>query len=162
MPNPANQSTNREFPPSVHAYAGRSALCVSFSIDKNATPTVVVEFADKSKGRGFDWRNKIAFQLTHSELAELCAYMRKPWSSQKWVHRSSSGTVKGLVVTRQQGSLLFSISSMGRHINVPVIPRDQYLVHNLLMSRLLEVQPDLPLVEHQAALDRLAASHADK
>lgn len=162
MPKPAKDRYERGFPPSTHAYSGRSAVCVSFSIDKAATPTISVEFAEKANGRGYDWKGKIAFQLNHGELAELCAFLRRPWRSHKWVHRSVTGNIKGFEVTRQDKSILFSISSMGRRINVPVVPRDQYLIHNLLMSRLIEVQPDLPLAEHQASLERLAEFNASK
>jgi len=154
-------SPNREFPPSVHAYCRSSALCVSFAIDRGEKPTVVLEFAEKGHGSSYNWPEKLSFQLNQGELAELCAFLRKPWTSHKWVHQSHPAA-KALVIRHQAPNILFEISAGKRHVIVPVIPRDQYFIRNLLMSRLIEIQPSLPLAAHHESLDQLSHALARK
>lgn len=145
-----------EFPPSVHAYCRSAALCAAFSINRSAEKTLLIEFAEKGAQSGYDWSNKIGFQLSQGELAELSAYLRRPWKSHKWVHRAPGGAVKGLQLTLQGANVLFELSMSERRILVPVIPRDQYFLRNLAWSRLLEIQPPQPAAAHLASLEQLA------
>ena len=149
------QSDSGEFPPSVHVYCRSAALCAGVAIDRSNRRTVVLEFARKGEGRSFDWNNKIAFQLSQGELAELAAYLRHPWASHKWVHRPN-GVVKGLEVSNQSPNILFELSTASARWRVPVIPRDQYYVRNLLLSRLFEIQSTMPTTAHYDSLAQLA------
>lgn len=151
-------SKHSQFPPSVHAYCASSAVCLSFATDRRSNPTVTVEFASASDSRKYDWANKVAFQLTRNELAELTAYMFYPSALFRWVHTSPAGVTKGFEVRLQSPVILFSISSRSRSVRTPVTPTDQYFVRNLLMSRLTALQPDLAPEMHLASLKRLAAN----
>jgi len=77
----------------------------------------------------------------------------------KWVHRSPSGLVKGFDVRVQNGNVLFSIELPDRQIRTPVTPSDQYFFRNLLLARLVEIQPDLAPDLHMTSLRRLAEDH---
>ena len=159
--NPETPASN-EFPPSVHAYCRSSALCVAHSSDRLSRPTIILEFAKKGAGRGYDWSKKLSFQMTQVELAELGAYLRRPWAAQRWVHTSPASVVKGLQLCKQDQSILFELSTATGQFRVPVIPRDQYFIRNLVLARLFEIQPDLPLQAHYDSLDQLAVTLASK
>lgn len=151
-----NSVPERRFPPSVHAYCASSALCVAFSEDRQRQPTCTVEFAEKARDSGYVWSQKIPFQLAAAEIAELCAFLLFPSKSLQWVHQGIGGTSKRFRVSSQSTKIVFSIDHRGRSLNVPVIPRDQYLIRNLLLSRLQEIQPALSPDLHLASLRRLA------
>jgi len=148
-----------EIPPSAHAYSRSSAVCLTYSIDRSKQATVTIDFA-KSDGNGrYAWSDKVQFQLTRRELAELSAFLFFPWGQMKWVHRAPSGVVKGFDVRVQNGNVLFSIELPDRQIRTPVTPSDQYFFRNLLLARLVEIQPDLSADLHMTSLRRLAEDH---
>lgn len=151
-----NSVTQSRFPPSVHAYCASSAICVAFSEDRQRQPTCTIEFAAKSGNSGYAWSSKIPFQLAAAEIAELCAFLFFPSNTRRWVHKAGGGNSKCLQVSHQSPKIVFSITDSERSLNVPVIPRDQYLIRNLLMSRLEEIQPPLSSDLHLASLKRLA------
>jgi len=161
MTSTAKEAINPQFPPSVHAYCRSAAVCVTFANDRLSKPTAAIEFAEKGSGSGYAWGDKVVFQLTQGELAELCAYLHHPWQRHKWVH-SKGTTAKGLSVTQQGKSVLFALSIRGRDIRVPVVPRDQYFIANLLLSRLVAIQPPLSSDDHQQSLLRLAHALSQK
>ena len=145
------------FLPSIHAYCSTNALCASFAVDRAKQATVTLEFAQKrSSGSGYDWKEKVGFQLTQGDLAELTAFMFFPSTSLRLVHRSGAGTLKGLDVTRQGEKFVFELSISGQRFAVPIVPKDQYFLKNLLLSRLIEIQPDLPYEFHLESLRQLA------
>lgn len=152
-----SQQSN-EFPPSVHAYCRSAAVCFSHVTDRSDRPTVTVEFAHRRDVGGYDWLHKAAFQLGQSELAEFCAYLRQPWSKHKWVHGCRGPAMKGLELRQQSPNILFDFTTVGDRILIPIIPRDQYFIFNLAFSRLIEIQPKLPLQAHYDTLDRLSVA----
>jgi len=156
MKNASKVESVHEFPPSMHAYCRSAALCAAFSINRSAEKTLLIEFAEKGPQSGYNWADKVGFQLSQGELAELCAYLLRPWTSHKWVHRAPGGAVKGLQLTLQGSNILFELSMSERRIRVPLVPRDQYFLRNMAWSRLWEIQPPQPASAHLASLEQLA------
>lgn len=112
--------------------------------------------SNKGETGRFDWANKVAFQLTQPELAEMTAYFFFPTPTKKWVHNSPRGVVKGFRCRLAGKNVLLEYSSKGRDIRCPVVPRDQYLFRNFLLARLVSFQPDLSNDHHLQSLAKLA------
>lgn len=154
------ENSDEGFPPSTTAYSKNCALCLVFSADENLNKTITLEFALNTMGRRYDWSKKIGFRLSVNEMADLCAFLTYPWTDKlDFIHGSPDTAKKTLSVKNQKASVLFTLVYSGITHRIPVAPSAIYLFRNLLMSRLVDVQPDLPPALHWRSLKQLSISH---
>ena len=147
-----------QLPKSTYAYCASAALCLNFATTRADIPTVSAEVAMKADGRQYDWSNKRTFQFTQAELAEFCAFLFFPKGQRRWIHRSPSGETKSFQVSIDGPNVLAELSAPGFCGRIPVIPRDQYLLRNFGLSRLVQGQPQLSNDHHLQSLQQLASS----
>lgn len=152
--------SKQHFPPSTTAYSKSCALCMAFSMDESQNKTITLEFARSDAPRRYDWSNKVGFLLSINEMADLCAFLTHPWTdTYGFIHSSSNSGKKTLSVKNQSSSFLFTLVYSSITYRIPVSPSSIYLFRNHLMSRLIELQPDLPPALHWRSLKQLSISH---
>lgn len=141
----------------LHVYGRSAALCFNWSENRQGHPTVTVEAA-ASLESGYGWPDKIQFQLSPGELAELTAVLFHPGLALRLVHRSSA--LKALTLLHQPPSYLCSLSAGSRTLRIPISRTDQFLLRNFLLLRLAMSQ-SLPSEVVLRSLDVLATQLPD-
>lgn len=92
-------------------------------------------------GRRFDWANKVALQLTPSELPLFVATVMR-WAPDCVFTNHGTARNKSLRVENQDGKIYFAISEGGDGHAMPVADRDRYGLSMLCAIALQRNHPD--------------------
>jgi hypothetical protein len=129
---------------SLHVYGRQAAVCFSQDHNRRGEPTVSLEFARADPGGGYAFAQKIAFQCSRGELAELTSVFVYPGPELKLTHRSS--VLKTLAVRYRAPVMLVEMQAPGGVLAVPISPADQHFVRTWLLQRLASVQAAPPSI----------------
>lgn len=133
---------------SVHVYGGRNALCFNISEtrakgNKPAVPTIMIDAAEASGERQYDWANAFHFQLTLGEMSEMLALFMG-WRNSVVFKGHGEKNEKSLEAERQKGKIFFKIAVIEAGIRpVPIGTKDAFVVATLLVEQLLKANPHL-------------------
>lgn len=148
---------SNDFPASTTAYCKSCALCLAFTTSKTREKTITLEFARSVASRKYDWTSKVGFELSAQEMAEVCAYLIAPWGTAVEMIHGTGPQTKRLTVANQTKRVLFSMGLGPETYRIPLMASDVYLFRNHLLSRLVEIQPELPPALHWRSLQQFAA-----
>lgn len=151
-PRPASDSAREHG--ARHIYGRSAALCFNWAQTRQGDPTITIDAAAALSDGGYDWREKLQFQMSPGELAELTATLFHPGVALRLVHHSSA--VKTLTVIYQAPNCLVSVAQGARVLRVPIRPADQFLLRNFVLARLAHAQ-GLPPSVVLRSLEVLAA-----
>lgn len=133
---------------SVHVYGGKNALCFNISEtrvkgNKPSVPTIMIDAAEASGERQYDWANAFHFQLTLGEMSEMLALFMG-WRNSVVFKGHGEKNEKSLEAERQKGKIFFKIAVLEAGIRpVPIGTKDAFVVATLLVEQLLKANPHL-------------------
>jgi hypothetical protein len=143
---------------SQHIYGGRAAVCISADQTRANVHTVRVEAAESISTRQYDWRHKIAVQLSQRELPLVLAVFMG-WIQKFEGKGHGENNSKWFTIENQGNKLFLSVCAKGQTPRaIPILPGDSYAATALLLGQLLKNDPRLPpelllsLVRKEAAL----------
>ena len=127
----------------AHVYAKSAAASVELG-QRDGIPVIVVDGAQAKSGGGastYLWFEKISLCLSMPEACELLMVLMARLHSAKMQYHGSARD-KSLEVTTQGQNVLLKFTAAGEAPRlVPVTPRDQLTVANLLLRYLSKLDP---------------------
>lgn len=135
---------DRALPRKVKVYGKSAALTIEqIQVRESTAMTVIIEAADKLAGEdSYDWRNKIAFQVTLRELPEFFALLMG-WIDAANFRFHGQSNNKHLVAEHQAHALFLAVSQGTRKIGVPIVDADRYALSTLVLSTMTLNEPNL-------------------
>lgn len=134
------QSQHRQFR-SLHVYA-RNKAALTFSEDTTRSgeyPTIRLEAAFATQdGRGFDWSNKTAIQVTRNELPEVVAVLAGVKSSCEFKNHGENSNKGYYLEIQNDGKVFCKVfgGDNGGVKAVPIFPADRFHVSMLATEQL--------------------------
>lgn len=146
-PAPANtrrSPAERPQPRKAKVYGKTAALTVEQALLRDGTATtVMIEAANKlPNSDAFDWRNKVAFQITIRELPEFFALLMGWIDATKFRFHGQENN-KNLSAEHQPHGLYLAISQGTRKIGVPIEDADRYALAMLVLAAMTLNEPQL-------------------
>ena len=126
---------------SVHVYGAQAAACFAQDQTSAGYHTIRIEVAQKKQGH-FDWKNKIAIQLSAGELTQVyaCLTLYLPRAHGLGHGRNRE---KKFSFERQSQKIYLNVTA-GRHAaGVPITAGDLHPVRALFLRQLVENSPHL-------------------
>lgn len=146
---PAPASTRRSpvekpLPRKSKVYGKTAALTVEQALLRDGTATtVMIEAANKlPNSDAYDWRNKVAFQITIRELPEFFALLMGWIDATKFRFHGQENN-KNLSAEHQPHGLYLAISQGSRKIGVPIEDADRYALAMLVLAAMTLNEPQL-------------------
>ena len=143
---------------SVHVYGGRAAACFSADVSRSKVHTVRIEAAESSGTRQYNWKGKVAIQLSTRELPLVLATFMH-WIPKFEGKGHGANNEKWFTLERQGNKMFLSVNSKGSGPRgVPIPAGDGYSITTLLIRQMLKNDPFLTvealfhLVRKQAEL----------
>jgi hypothetical protein len=143
---------------SVHVYGGRAAACFSADVSRSKMSTVRIEAAESSGTRQYNWKGKVAIQLSSRELPLVLATFMH-WIPKFEGKGHGANNEKWFALERQGNKMFLSVNSKGSSPRgVPIPAGDGYSITTLLIRQMLKNDPFLTvealfhLVRKQAEL----------
>lgn len=120
---------------SHHVYGRSGALCVVEDQTRAGVPTVRLEGAKATAPRVYDWKQKVAVQLTAAELLNVAAVLLR---YQETAEASAHGEHhdKGFALAWRGDDLICRLNGPGRSVAVKISPADQFHVTALLIRQI--------------------------
>jgi hypothetical protein len=163
---PEAQGTAEESDPnerdlrSVRVYGGKSAACFSADKARSGTYTVRIEAAESNGSRSYDWKGKVAIQLSSREMPLVLATLMQ-WMGKIEGKGHGVNSEKWFTLENQPGKLYLSVSSKGcGSRGIPIMAGDAYSITTLLIRQMLKNDPFLS-VESLLAITRKQAEIAN-
>jgi len=146
---PAPASTRRSpaektLPRKAKVYGNTAALTVEQALLRDGTATtVMIEAANKlPNSDAYDWRNKVAFQITLRELPEFFALLMGWIDATKFRFHGQENN-KNLSAEHQPHGLYLAVSQGTRKIGVPIEDADRYALAMLVLAAMTLNEPQL-------------------
>ena len=143
---------------SVHVYGGRAAACFSADVSRSKVNTVRIEAAESAGTRQYNWKGKVAIQLSTRELPLVLATFMH-WIPKFEGKGHGANNEKWFTLERQGNKMFLSVNSKGNAPRgVPIPAGDGYSITTLLIRQMLKNDPFLTvealfhLVRKQAEL----------
>lgn len=147
---------------STHLYGGKAAFC--FTKDKTqsgANPTITIDAARVFSGqqRKYDWKNKVAFQLTVGELPLVFGVF---YGFLESIYLPGHGRTnnKALTIQDQKDKYFLSMNVTGEgSIAIPAISKDTFRVMGMLLEQMKLNFPGLDTKDVIAIVKRVCDKH---
>ncbi|WP_432263258.1 hypothetical protein [Cupriavidus sp. TMH.W2] len=128
---------------SHHIYGGKAAACFSADLTRSGLETVRIEAADSKGQRQYDWKDKVAIQLSSRELPLVLATLMQ-WLPKFEGKGHGANNEKWFTLENQPGKLYLSVNCKGKNVRgVPIMAGDSYSLCTLLMRQMLKNDPFL-------------------
>lgn len=146
-PAPANTRRSiieKPLPRKSKVYGKTAALTVEQALLRDGTATtIMIEAASKlANSDAYDWRNKIAFQITLRELPEFFALLMGWIDATKFRFHGQENN-KSLSAEHQAHALYLTVSQESRKIGVPIEDADRYALAMLVLAAMTLNEPQL-------------------
>ena len=145
----------------THIYGGKGAICLTAdTIRKTNKPTIRIEGANGSGDRSYDWRNKIAIQLSIGEMVllygVLMGYLQK-----LEVSGHGDSNEKGFIIEDQGKHYFVSMFCKGRApCAVPAKAKDIHVALSLIWDQIKANNPTQADETIQMHIKRTCEKHA--
>ena len=156
------EETDSERPfENTHIYGGKGAICLTAdTIRKTNKPTIRIEGANANGDRNYDWRNKIAIQLSIGEMVllygVLMGYLQK-----LEVSGHGDANEKGFVIEDQGKNYFISMFCKGRApCAVPAKAKDIHVALGLIWDQIKANNPTQSDETMQMHIKRTCEKHA--
>ena len=128
---------------SHHVYGGKAALCWQVDQTRAGVSTLRLEAAKAIGERQYDWKNKIAIQLTREELPHVAAVVLGLLPETKGSnHGQGDQAGKGFEIQHQGKNLFVRVFGPNKGAcAVPVSAADTFEISGLVMRQLLQDRP---------------------
>jgi hypothetical protein len=138
---PGIPGTTRPDRVGCHIYGGKAALCVESDETRQNAPTLRIEAARATAPQTYDWKQKIAIQLTADELPLVAATVLGLLPRCACKNHGPDNT-KGLEIEHQGTHLLVRVFQKDQGVRaVPVGPADSYYLAALGLRQLRKAAP---------------------
>jgi hypothetical protein len=128
---------------SFHVYGGRFAACFSEDTTQRGIHTIRVEATEASGQRSYNWKNKVAIQLSQRELPLMLATLML-WTSKFEAKGHGQNNEKWMTLEAQPGKLYLSVQSKGTGARgVAIAPGDAYPITTMIVKQMLANDPFL-------------------
>lgn len=128
---------------SQHIYGGKAAACFSADFTRSNLATVRIEAAETSGQRNYNWKDKVAIQLSSRELPMVLATLMQ-WLPKFEGKGHGTNNEKWFTLENQAGKLFLSVNCKGKAARgVPIMPGDAYSLCTLIMRQMLKNDPFL-------------------
>ena len=128
---------------SFHVYGGRFAACFSEDTTQRGIHTIRVEATEASGQRTYNWKNKVAIQLSQRELPLMLATLML-WTSKFEAKGHGQNNEKWMTLEAQPGKLYLSVQSKGTGARgVAIAPGDAYPITTMIVKQMLANDPFL-------------------
>jgi hypothetical protein len=149
---------------SAHLYAGKAAFC--FTKNKTQTgvyPTITIDSARALPGaeRQYDWKHKIIFQLTVSELPLVYGVFMGYLPELRLAGHGKANN-KSLSIKAQDGGYFMSMQMSGDGtIAIPAPAKDTFRITLMLMEQMKANFPTLDEAEIRVVARRVCDKHVN-
>ncbi|RYE71378.1 MAG: hypothetical protein EOO81_06070 [Oxalobacteraceae bacterium] len=128
---------------SFHVYGGKFAACFSEDTTQRGIHTIRVEATEASGQRAYNWKNKVAIQLSQRELPLMLATLML-WTSKFEAKGHGQNNEKWMTLEAQPGKLYLSVQSKGTGSRgVAIAPGDAYPITTMIVKQMLANDPFL-------------------
>ena len=128
---------------SFHVYGGKFAACFSEDTSQRGIHTIRVEATEASGQRTYNWKNKVAIQLSQRELPLMLATLML-WTSKFEAKGHGQNNEKWMTLEVQPGKLYLSVQSKGTGARgVAIAPGDAYPITTMIVKQMLANDPFL-------------------
>jgi hypothetical protein len=128
---------------SFHVYGGKFAACFSEDTTQRGIHTIRVEATEASGQRTYNWKNKVAIQLSQRELPLMLATLML-WTSKFEAKGHGQNNEKWMTLEAQPGKLYLSVQSKGTGARgVAIAPGDAYSITTMIVKQMLANDPFL-------------------
>ena len=143
-PRPGLAPTATTAPPDrvqCRVYGGKAALCIESDQTRQHEPTLRIEAARATAPREYDWRQKLALQLTREELPVIAATVLGLLPRCEYKNHGPNQD-KGLEIVHQGTHLFVRLFQKERGVlAVPVTAVDRYALGALCLRQLRKTSP---------------------
>lgn len=142
LPKDAENRSSSDFM-SHHVYGSKAALCWQVDETRRGISTLRLEAAKSIGERQYDWKNKIAIQLTREELPHVAAVLMGLLSATKGSnHGQGDQAGKGFEIQHQGSNVFVRVFGANKGAcAVPVSAADTFEISGLIMRQLLKDRP---------------------
>ena len=128
---------------SFHVYGGKFAACFSEDRSQRGIHTIRVEATEANGQRTYNWKNKVAIQLSQRELPLMLATLML-WTSKFEAKGHGQNNEKWMTLEAQPGKLYLSVQSKGTGARgVAIAPGDAYPITTMIVKQMLANDPFL-------------------
>ena len=128
---------------SFHVYGGKFAACFSEDTTQRGIHTIRVEATEASGQRTYNWKNKVAIQLSQRELPLMLATLML-WTSRFEARGHGQSNEKWMTLEAQPGKLYLSVQSKGTGARgIAIAPGDAYPITTMIVKQMLANDPFL-------------------
>ncbi len=128
---------------SFHVYGGKFAACFSEDTTQRGIHTIRVEATEASGQRTYNWKNKVAIQLSQRELPLMLATLML-WTSKFEAKGHGQNNEKWMTLEAQPGKLYLSVQSKGTGARgVAIAAGDAYPITTMIVKQMLANDPFL-------------------
>lgn len=128
---------------SYHVYGGKFAACFSEDTTQRGIHTIRVEATEAVGQRTYNWKNKVAIQLSQRELPLMLATLML-WTNKFEAKGHGQNNEKWMTLEAQQGKLYLSVQSKGTGARgVAIAPGDAYPITTMIVKQMLANDPFL-------------------
>ena len=139
----AGAGTDGDYYKSFHVYGGRFAACFSEDTTQRGIHTIRVEATEASGQRTYNWKNKVAIQLSQRELPLMLATLML-WTSKFEAKGHGQNNEKWMSLEAQPGKLYLSVQSKGTGARgVAIMAGDAYPITTMIVKQMLANDPFL-------------------
>jgi hypothetical protein len=128
---------------SFHVYGGKFAACFSEDTTQRGIHTIRVEATEANGQRTYNWKNKVAIQLSQRELPLMLATLML-WTIKFEAKGHGQNNEKWMTLEAQPGKLYLSVQSKGTGARgVAIAPGDAYPITTMIVKQMLANDPFL-------------------
>ncbi|MBV0881633.1 hypothetical protein KTQ42_20335 [Noviherbaspirillum sp. L7-7A] len=128
---------------SFHVYGGKFAACFSEDTTQRGIHTIRVEATEASGQRTYNWKNKVAIQLSQRELPLMLATLML-WTSKFEAKGHGQNNEKWMTLEAQPGKLYLSVQRKGTGARgVAIAAGDAYPITTMIVKQMLANDPFL-------------------
>ncbi|WP_341744831.1 hypothetical protein [Azonexus hydrophilus] len=144
IPNNNSPESDRRYGQSIHVYGSKNAVCFNAGMQRDKTAqTINVESAQALGDRRYDWENKIAIQLTQSELPLVLALFMGEIKEIRITSHGASNE-KSMTIENQGNQFFLVMMSKGQAARATPIPAmEAYPITAMFIDQLIKNNPAL-------------------
>lgn len=142
---------------SHHAYGRSFALCFGLGYSSTGSPVVNIDGAPATGNRSYDWKRKVAIQLSIEEIFKLLAALQGKLDSVKFSNHGQDKKYFELYVQTEKGVYLAKIGSLHSPcMNVQISAATGVSISMLLIQHIFEYAPHMNRSSLAELLDTMA------
>ncbi|WP_019584434.1 hypothetical protein [Thioalkalivibrio sp. ALE16] len=130
-----------EFGLKAKVFGGKGAVSFEEDTRRDSIATISIQGAKAIEARNYDWKNKIAVQLTPNELATVSAVILGVLGECEFKSHGVNKD-KGFYLARQDKGFFIKVFSSDGLVAVPITHEDAFQVGRVCMAQLKKAMPE--------------------